>query len=225
MPAMPQNLQDKVRRLEDRYQLIADQLVDAIWVVDAQTLSYDFITDSVQKLSGYSPEEYQGLTLRDRLPAAALARLEEALGERMAAFERGDAGKRSLEVELVRKDGEPYWLELTARLFRDREGRLKVAGVSKDITRRKRAERERERLVAELEEAVAQRDRALRENRLLRELLPVCAACRRIRDEKDRWWPLEAYVAEQTGARLTHTICPDCQQVMYAADLEPRAGG
>jgi PAS domain S-box-containing protein len=218
---MPSPLEEKVRRLESRYKLIADHLVDAIWVVDAETLSYDFITTSVEKLSGYRPEEYRGLTLPDRLPPETVERLRQALAEQREAFQRGESAKRTLEVELVRKDGAPYWVEITARLFQDHQGRLKVAGVSKDITRRKLAEAERERLVERLRDALAERDRLLKENRLLRELLPVCAACRRIRDENGRWWPLEAYVAERAGVSFTHTICPDCQQVMYASDHTP----
>lgn len=46
-------------------------------------------------------------------------------------------------------------------------------------------------------------------------LLPICAACKRIMDEKNAWQPLESYIHAQTAARLTHGICPDCAEKLY----------
>jgi len=51
---------------------------------------------------------------------------------------------------------------------------------------------------------------ALREVRTLRGLLPICAHCKRIRDEADVWTPIETYVQRRTEAEFTHGICPDC---------------
>lgn len=44
----------------------------------------------------------------------------------------------------------------------------------------------------------------------LQGLLPVCAYCRRIRDEQSEWSTLEEYVAERTAVTLSHSICPAC---------------
>jgi hypothetical protein len=74
-------------------------------------------------------------------------------------------------------------------------------------------------VVARLLEVIRQRDRALRELqdalshvRTLQGLLPICAWCKQIRDDKDngRWMPVEQYVAQRTDARFTHGICPVC---------------
>jgi len=40
--------------------------------------------------------------------------------------------------------------------------------------------------------------------------LPICAYCKKIRDGKDYWQQVEQYLAEQTRATLSHSICPDC---------------
>ena len=57
--------------------------------------------------------------------------------------------------------------------------------------------------VRELEEG-HEREKALRR------LLPICAYCRRIRDDQDYWQALERYVAESGGVRFSHGVCPDC---------------
>lgn len=51
---------------------------------------------------------------------------------------------------------------------------------------------------------------ALSRVRTLAELLPICAWCRKIRDDKDYWVSVEKYFHEQAGAVVTHGICPDC---------------
>lgn len=58
--------------------------------------------------------------------------------------------------------------------------------------------------------------RAEHENRLLRELLPMCAWCQKIRDERGGWVPVVKYMQEQ-GARVTHGICPTCSEEHFSA--------
>ena len=117
---------------------------------------------------------------------------------------------------MIHKMGHTYWIEITAKLFKDEKGRLKLAGVSKDIKNRKQAENEREALIQKLGKALAEKEALLKENKILRDLLPICAGCKRIRDEQGNWWPLDAYVTAHTNAEFTHTVCDDCRKVYYA---------
>jgi CheY-like chemotaxis protein len=64
-------------------------------------------------------------------------------------------------------------------------------------------EMERERLLLELQEALAK-------IRTLRGLLPICAWCKRIRDDKGYWNQVEAYISEHSEVDFTHSICPEC---------------
>jgi len=45
----------------------------------------------------------------------------------------------------------------------------------------------------------------------LRGCIPICAYCKRIRDEKGRWNRLETYISRHSGAEFTHGICPECE--------------
>ncbi len=52
----------------------------------------------------------------------------------------------------------------------------------------------------------------------LEELLPICAYCKQIRDERDHWQPVESYISEHSEARpkFSHGICPNCEQRVMA---------
>jgi PAS domain S-box-containing protein len=53
------------------------------------------------------------------------------------------------------------------------------------------------------------------ELKTLRGLLPICANCKRIRDEKGHWSRIEVYIRERSEADFSHGICPDCAEVLY----------
>ena len=62
----------------------------------------------------------------------------------------------------------------------------------------------------ELRRVSARMAEALENIRTLGGLLPICAWCKRIRDDQGYWGEVEAYLREHTGADFTHGICPDC---------------
>jgi phosphoserine phosphatase RsbU/P len=65
-------------------------------------------------------------------------------------------------------------------------------------------------LQARLAEEVAELQATLDNVRRLRGLLPICAYCKRIRDDRNYWQRVEVYVSEHTDATFTHGICPSC---------------
>jgi nucleoside-diphosphate-sugar epimerase len=58
-------------------------------------------------------------------------------------------------------------------------------------------------------------ERALEEIRVLRGILPICMHCKQIRDGEGSWQEVERYIAEQTEARFSHGVCPDCMTRFY----------
>jgi PAS domain S-box-containing protein len=83
-----------------------------------------------------------------------------------------------------------------------------VEALRAEVLERKRAEEERERLIAELRNALAS-------VKTLSGMLPICASCKKIRDDKGYWDQLEKYISAHTDARFTHGICPECAQKLY----------
>jgi hypothetical protein len=69
-----------------------------------------------------------------------------------------------------------------------------------------------EQLNASLERRVRE---ALADIKVLRGLIPICAACKKIRDDRGFWTALEEYITEHSDATLTHGICPDCTRRQF----------
>jgi methyl-accepting chemotaxis protein len=67
---------------------------------------------------------------------------------------------------------------------------------------------ERERLIAELR-------KTLGEVKTLRGFLPICASCKKIRDDHGYWQQIESYIREHSDAEFSHGLCPDCMQTLY----------
>jgi len=80
--------------------------------------------------------------------------------------------------------------------------------VTRDITVEKEAEKERINLIHDLQ-------KALMEIEKLRELLPICASCKRIRDDGGYWQEVEEYFRQRDHLDFSHTMCPECAQRMY----------
>ncbi|MCX7804607.1 MAG: nuclear transport factor 2 family protein [Planctomycetota bacterium] len=79
------------------------------------------------------------------------------------------------------------------------------------------------RLVAEktgeLQAANEELRKKIEEIKTLRGLLPICASCKKIRDEKGDWHQLEAYITKRSEAKFSHGICPECAKKLYSRDL------
>jgi PAS domain S-box-containing protein len=115
----------------------------------------------------------------------------------------------NFETVRLRKDGKPVDVSMTISPIRDASGTLVGAStVARDITRRKAEEQERLRLIQELTEALAR-------VKTLTGLLPMCASCKKIRNDNGYWQQVETYIKEHSDADFTHGICPDCMKRLY----------
>ena len=56
---------------------------------------------------------------------------------------------------------------------------------------------------------------AMENIKILSGLLPICASCKKIRDDKGYWNQIEAYIRDHPEAEFTHSTCPDCVKVLY----------
>ncbi len=67
----------------------------------------------------------------------------------------------------------------------------------------------------ELKKTNEQLQQALSEIKTLSGLLPICASCKKIRDDNGYWNQIESYIAKHTDAEFTHGICPECAKKLY----------
>ncbi|ROQ91202.1 transporter substrate-binding domain-containing protein [Desulfosoma caldarium] len=89
------------------------------------------------------------------------------------------------------------------------ELRRKNNALESEIAERQQVEKDKERLIQELREA-------LENVRKLRGLLPICAYCKKIRDDQGYWNQLESYITQHAEVTFTHSVCPECSKKIYA---------
>jgi PAS domain S-box-containing protein len=101
------------------------------------------------------------------------------------------------------KNGEVRTVEISGALI---AGKCLV--IFNDITERKKMEEERTELIDELREA-------LEKIKTLRGILPICASCKKIRNDEGYWQQIEVYIRNHSAAEFSHGICPECINKLY----------
>ena len=126
-------------------------------------------------------------------------------------FEKFKQGEHTQRYETVRlrKDGKYVTVSLTISPVKNASGQiLGASSIARDITERKREEAERVQLIHELTSA-------LQRVKTLSGLLPICAACKKIRDDRGYWQSVEVYIRDHSDAEFSHSICPECMTRQY----------
>lgn len=77
-----------------------------------------------------------------------------------------------------------------------------------DITQLKEAEAEREKVITDLK-------KALKDVKTLSGLIPICASCKKIRNDQGYWTSVEEFIAKNSDVDFSHAICPDCMKKQY----------
>ena len=218
---MPNAIRERIKELERTHRLITENLVDAVWLIDPESLKFEYITPSISRISGYGANETIGTSILERLTPESARRAVAVIAD--ITTENRDAGRtsRSMELELKKKNGGTCWAEVRAKRVDEPDGPSKIVGVTRDISIRKDAELKLKKQNQALTKALAEKEELLKEVKVLRKLLPICSGCRRIRDENNHWWPLDEYVRAHTDTDFTHTICPSCKDSYYP-DLKNR---
>ena len=143
---------------EDRYRLIAENTNDVIVLLDLDSLTFEYVSPSMERLTGFTPDDLIGQDLGTLLPPEARERAWASTKKSQAATDAGDSEARYYitEAEFLRKDGGTVPVELSVKVLTDEEGRArKHVSLCRDITSRKEAEtalkesEERYRLIAD----------------------------------------------------------------------------
>jgi len=147
----------KIRKSEQQYRLLADNITDVIWIIDVSTLKISYVSPSVERLQGFTPKEFMTLDLKDILPPDSHQRARNIIADELAKEKSNSADpyrSRTLQLEHYCKDGSTIWVELTASFMRDKAGEvIGILGTSRDISERKKAGQEKKILETRLQQA------------------------------------------------------------------------
>lgn len=137
--------EEALRLSEERHRFITESISDVIWTLDVETLRFTYVSPSVERLRGYTPEEVMAEPMDAALLPEDAAYIRQLMQERLALFLADEqAGSQRVRIEEARqpcKDGFLVWTEVLTRFVRNpHTGHIEVHGVTRDISARKRAE-------------------------------------------------------------------------------------
>jgi PAS domain S-box-containing protein len=154
------------------------------------------------RVLGYSGDEVIGKT------STELGLFVSPYHQQQVASTLNEYGRiQELELQVKTKSGDIRDGLFSAEII-ESQGKRYFLAVMIDITDRRRAETELENIVQELLQAMA-------EIKTLRGILPICANCKKIRDDRGYWDQVESYISNHTEARFSHAICPECMKKLY----------
>ena len=127
------------------------------------------------------------------------------------------AGTERLAVEALKAGVDDYIIKDAAGGYLELLPVVLPAVVQhyRDRLAHRQAEAERERLIVELQAALANL-------KILRGLIPICAACKKVRDDQGYWTQVEVYIRDHSEAEFSHGMCPDCMKKWYPEFYEDK---
>jgi PAS domain S-box-containing protein/putative nucleotidyltransferase with HDIG domain len=136
--------EDALRQSEEKFRMLTESMQDVVWTLDPLTQRFLYMSPSVFGLRGFTPEEVMAKPLRDSVTPEGfqqvLATFEQDLGGNLSS-ENLRTTFDTRELQLPCKDGSLIWAEVSSHYHvNPQTGRIEVLGLTRDVTRRKRAE-------------------------------------------------------------------------------------
>lgn len=198
--------------IKDKFRNILESIQEGYFELDLAG-NYTFVNDANCRFLGYAREELIGMNARQHTPSKEI--YEELQTAYTNLYLTGNPIE-SLEVEAIRKDGAIMFYETSVTLRRNTKGEIVgFRGVSRDITGRKQMEKEREQLIEKLQ-------KTLSEVKKLSGLLPICASCKKIRNDEGYWEQIESFIKARSETEFSHGICPECMNNLYPEKDYPK---
>lgn len=196
--------EEALARSEARYRRFLEEDLAGAYVMSTDGRILDCNPAFARMFRFASVEEAIGSDIRQLYPNPAQ---RESRRQAFVELLRKERRLTLYEAEFLRRDGTP--LHVLANIvggFDERGQLVETRGYFFDITERK-----------QIEEALRKtRDQV----KTLSGLLPICAWCNRIRDDKGAWSQIEVYIHEHSEVRLSHGICPDCLKSHYPEEYK-----
>ncbi|HOO38054.1 MAG TPA: PAS domain S-box protein [Deltaproteobacteria bacterium] len=190
--------EEMLSQSEARYRSLFEDSRDAIYTTSRDGIVLD-ANQATLDLFGYSREEMIGMDIQQ-----IYVNPEERMKFQRDIEDRGSV--RDYDVWLKKKDRSIMNCLYTSSVRRSGEG--DIIGyhcIIRDITEQRGIEEERQGLIEEL-------TIALDKIRTMRGLIPICATCKKIRDDRGYWNHLEEYIEAHSDAVFSHGLCPECQR-------------
>ena len=196
----------ELRKGEALFRAVVETALDCIISIDHTGKITEF-NPAAERTFGYTRDSVLGRDLAETIIPRSLRERHRKGLERYLDAAEGPVLFKRVEFTAMRADGTEFPVELSISPI-PQQGQPVFTAYLRDITERKQAEREREMLISELQDALAK-------VKTLSGLLPICAWCKKVRDDHGYWSQIEVYIEQHSDAAFTHGVCPDCVRRMY----------
>lgn len=194
----------ELKRAEAKLKLFSrafEEAMDGIQIVDLNGHIL-YSNRAVEEIYGFSSDELAGKHVNEMNE-------DKEFAEKVILPSIRRTGRWNGELIVIHKDGRRFPIWLSTSLVRDAKGEpVAMVGTIRDITERRQIAEERENLIVELRDALSK-------IKTLSGLLPICASCKKVRDDKGYWQQIEAFIGKHTEAEFSHSICPECRERLY----------
>jgi PAS domain S-box-containing protein len=200
--------EDAILTGERKLRNITSHLAEGIYVLDQQG-KITFMNPEAERLLGRTREELNEKGAHNlvhyRKVDGTLLPLEACELHNVVM-----SGKNYTSVDevFVRKDGTMLPVAVVTSPIWEEGKVVSAVTAFRDISRQKELEQERSQLILAYEDA-------LNNIKTLKGLVPICASCKKIRDDKGFWNHVEVFIQQRTNAEFSHGICPDCAKKLY----------
>ena len=137
-----------LRASQERYQLLADNTSDVFWILNLKRKTWDYLSPSIERLTGYPVQELLDTSIEKILPEVASAQFLNSNAQRVAdSLKRPSTAKSYTDsLEIKRRDGSSVWTESVTHYVTNDQGELVLMGVTRDVSQRVAAEKKIEQL-------------------------------------------------------------------------------
>jgi PAS domain S-box-containing protein len=191
---------DSERRFDRYFRVVFEQVAVGVALISKEG-QWIRTNNKICDLLGYSFNELRGRPVEDMFAKddADTINLIENLFYGRTNF-------LWINTRFINRYGVTGWINLRASPMYDPEGRVeKFVCIVDDITEQKQAQLEIEKMLRESQERV----------KTLSGLMPICAGCKKVRDDDGYWEQIEEYLTRHTDAVMSHGMCPECMDKFY----------
>lgn len=216
---------------EAHYRNLTETMKDVVWILDTDTLRFTYVSPSVERLRGFTPEEIMAHPLDAALTPREAITLKQTIRANRQDFLAGMIDETmyfTSEVEQTHKDGSPIWTEAIVRYVRnEKTGAVELHGVIRDISDRRalRLELERQATTDSLT-GIANRRHflSLGQKEINRCARHGCAICLLMLDI-DHFKKVNDTFGHATGDLAIQAVAKACGSELRDSDLLGRLGG
>jgi PAS domain S-box-containing protein len=212
-----ERLQKELELSEERYRTVADFAYDWEYWINPEG-QFVYVSPSCERITGYTAAEFisNPNLIMDIMLDDDRKLFQRLIGDHLSNTDT--TGEWGIDFRIQHRNGEIRWIGQVAQsVYGANQQYLGMRASNKDITERKHLEEEKQKVIIELQNALS-------EVKKLSGFLPICASCKKIRDDKGYWNEVEQFISERSETQFSHSICPDCMRKLYPEEADEILG-